>query len=289
MDATNFSFRTAAGIAFFNGSATAVEMANAAGPAMLNEAASGTNPTLVPNRADPDTGIGWNSSNNFSLIAGSTKVASISSNQIQVVDGSEGAPTIAFLADGDTGIYRHTTNVIGFCAGGSRVASIGASGFSATNSTGGMILNEAASGTNPTLVPNRADFDTGIGWVSADIGALVAGGNSTLQWNSSGKVGIGATPGTPMLNIQSGSLGTAMQLSDGVNYGLNINGVSGGCAFVMNGTQVLHLGNATDGNLLTLNSTTGSTGGTGSAGAGNQYVELNINGNRYKLLHDGTI
>ena len=33
----------------------------------------------------------------------------------------------------------------------------------------------------------------------------------------------------------------------------------------------------------------GTTGGTGSAGAGNQHVELTIDGVTYKLLHDGTV
>jgi len=33
----------------------------------------------------------------------------------------------------------------------------------------------------------------------------------------------------------------------------------------------------------------GTTGGSGSAGSGNQYVELNINGTTYKVLHDGTV
>jgi hypothetical protein len=33
----------------------------------------------------------------------------------------------------------------------------------------------------------------------------------------------------------------------------------------------------------------GTTGGTGSAGAGNQYVELVIGGTTYKVLHDGTV
>ncbi len=32
--------------------------------------------------------------------------------------------------------------------------------------------------------------------------------------------------------------------------------------------------------------TTETTGGVGSAGAGNQYVELEIDGITYKLLHD---
>jgi len=35
--------------------------------------------------------------------------------------------------------------------------------------------------------------------------------------------------------------------------------------------------------------TDGTTGGSASAGAGNQYVELNVNGTTYKVLHDGTV
>ena len=34
---------------------------------------------------------------------------------------------------------------------------------------------------------------------------------------------------------------------------------------------------------------TGTTGGTGSAGSGNQYVEMRIGANTYKVLHDGTV
>ena len=33
----------------------------------------------------------------------------------------------------------------------------------------------------------------------------------------------------------------------------------------------------------------GTTGGTDSAGAGNQYVELTIGSTTYKVLHDGTV
>lgn len=40
---------------------------------------------------------------------------------------------------------------------------------------------------------------------------------------------------------------------------------------------------------LEVDSNTGSTAGAGSAGSGNQYVELKIAGVRYKLLHDGSI
>jgi len=44
--------------------------ANAAGPAIVNEAATITNPTLIPNKADPDTGVGWQATDALSLIAG---------------------------------------------------------------------------------------------------------------------------------------------------------------------------------------------------------------------------
>jgi len=38
-----------------------------------------------------------------------------------------------------------------------------------------------------------------------------------------------------------------------------------------------------------MTSSDGDTGGSASAGAGNQYVEVNINGTVYKVLHDGTV
>ena len=40
---------------------------------------------------------------------------------------------------------------------------------------------------------------------------------------------------------------------------------------------------------VTLTTSSGTTGGIGSAGAGTQYVEANIEGATYKLLHDGTV
>jgi hypothetical protein len=53
-------------------SGTAILATNAAGPAIQNETADWDNPTLIPNRADPDTGIGWASTNNMTLVGGGT-------------------------------------------------------------------------------------------------------------------------------------------------------------------------------------------------------------------------
>ena len=281
----------------FNVTPTALNIANAAGPALLNEAATSTNPTLVPNRANPGDGIGAAAAGNLHLITnGGNRVAIGGSGVVNILTaGSFGTPALSFNSDFDTGIYHSAADTLAFATGGGGRLTINTSTVTSgltidvTTASGPAMLNEAATSTNPTLVPSKADPDTGMGWVSADIGALVAGGAKALEWNSSSNVGIGASASTPRLNIQSAALGSALQLSDGTNYGLNFNGVSGGVELVMNGTQTMVLGNVTNGDLLEINTTTGSTGGTGSAGAGNQYVELKINGNRYKLLHDGTI
>jgi hypothetical protein len=50
---------------------------NAAGPVFVNEAATTTNPTLCPNRAEDDTGIGW-ASDTLHFVLGGTSYASLS-------------------------------------------------------------------------------------------------------------------------------------------------------------------------------------------------------------------
>jgi len=48
----------------------AIQASNAAGPAIVDEAATQTNPTLIPNKAELTTGVGWSSTNVLSLICG---------------------------------------------------------------------------------------------------------------------------------------------------------------------------------------------------------------------------
>ena len=98
---------------------------NSTGPGVLNEAASSTNPTLVPNKDDTDTGIAGNGSNALYAIAGGTSVMEFQAGQAKVTGN-----------------------------------------FLASNAAGPGFLDEAATITNPTLTPNRADSDTGawLGW-----------------------------------------------------------------------------------------------------------------------------
>lgn len=59
------------------------------------------------------------------------------------------------------------------------------------DAAGPTIVNEAATATNPTLIPNRAEVDTGLGWAAADTLTLITGGSERVRVDSSGRVGIG--------------------------------------------------------------------------------------------------
>jgi len=81
---------------------------NAAGPSILNEAATSTNPTLVPNKADPDTGVGWSAADKLSLITGGAEAVHIDDSQnvkflnskwLQFVDNA-GTGTVPFATVG---------------------------------------------------------------------------------------------------------------------------------------------------------------------------------------------
>lgn len=193
---------------------------DAAGPTILNEAASSTNPTLLPNRADGDTGIGWVSTDQLGMVAGGLSIMGISTagisvngtsslfgdvtvtGNIAVADGNgaiivneaatSGNPTLVpNKTDLDTGIGWAVANELSMVAGGNEImrfrggASIIARQSLVTNTSGsGAMINQAASSTAPTFAPNQSDTDTGIGWNAADSAALIAGGANAFNWNS---------------------------------------------------------------------------------------------------------
>ena len=77
---------------------------NAAGPAFLNEAATTTNPTLIPDKAEEDTGIGW-ASNTIHIVLGGANEYSFSTTVAQFTDNILQRPV---LKD-----YGETVSVIG--------------------------------------------------------------------------------------------------------------------------------------------------------------------------------
>ena len=156
-----------------------IETTNAAGPTLQNEAATTTNPTLIPNRVDETTGMGWAASVLHFIIAGTSEV-SISASTMDMNSNS-----ITDAGDIET-----------------------------TNAAGPTLQNEAATGTNPTLIPNRAEEDTGIGWGS-DVIYIALGGaeeygfsTTALDMNSNNLTEVGTYGGTGAITISPTAAGT---------------------------------------------------------------------------------
>jgi hypothetical protein len=124
-------------------------------------------------------------------------------------------PTLAF-GDGDTGLYESQDDWIGIAAAGSRCFYINSSQVSGDTSGSGTIMNEAASTTNPTLVPSWPDYDTGIGSGGADELSLITGGVERLHISSDGYIGIGTNDPSYLLDITSNDDGNqSMQVHIG--------------------------------------------------------------------------
>jgi len=71
-------------------------LANAAGPTILNEAASTTNPTLIPNRVDLTTGIGWNTG---TLVINASSKAVVSANTTRTEIVGTDFPSLRVIRD----------------------------------------------------------------------------------------------------------------------------------------------------------------------------------------------
>ena len=307
---------------------------NAAGPGLLNEAATATNPTLVPNRADPDTGVGWVSADIGSLVAGGAEALRWANGTVTIagqaiatgftgtLDGVLGSGTAAaatvttlvtsgIISVDDTttstsgttgsihtdgglgvagtstliGVTTHGGNVVsdtdstddlgttgvrwanlfvdaitatdqitatgftgtldGVLGGGTpaaaSVTTLGASStISATNAAGPSMRNVAATATVPPLNPNKADADTGVGWVSANIGSLVAGGVEALRW-ANGTVTIAGNLATAAGGIATASLAdnavTLAKMAGGTDGNLITYDTSGDPAYVAAGSS----------------------------------------------------
>jgi hypothetical protein len=94
----------------------------------MNEVASRTNPTVVPDHADEDTGIGSGGSDELSIIAGGVEAIRVEETvgnvfityfgPILVPNGAAGAAAYAFDGDDDTGFFSPGADSVALTAGG---------------------------------------------------------------------------------------------------------------------------------------------------------------------------
>jgi len=112
-------------------------------------------------------------------------VDSIDTHSVNV--GSQGGtgssatkPSLAF-GDGNTGFYESANDQISITMGGAERFFMDTGAFKAKDAAGGALLNEAATSTNPTFIPNRTDTDTGIGSQGLDSLDLITGGVDAIR------------------------------------------------------------------------------------------------------------
>jgi hypothetical protein len=123
-----------------------------------------------------DADLVWNDSTKVLQIGASTSTA-----QLKLpISNDAVTPTLAF-GDGDSGLYESADDTLTFAIAGAASFAIASTGLTAADANGPALLNETASATNPTLVPDRSDPDTGIGTGTADTLSLIAGGVEMIR------------------------------------------------------------------------------------------------------------
>ena len=127
-------------------------------------------------------------------------------------------------ADGDTSITADTDDQIDIRIGGSDLIVMAAAQTTFTqniltaNAAGPALVNEAATTTNPTLIPNQAELDTGIGWAS-DTLHVVLGGANKLAYSAASFAFQEATA----ISTTAGALNLTPTTIVGVNETANAN------------------------------------------------------------------
>ena len=102
-------------------------------------------------------------------------------NVAYFANGTTVAPSIAFTSDTDTGFYRVSADRLGIALAGSAYYQFSTTKFGCSNSTMPAILRENGTATNPNIVPEEGDVDTGIGLAAADQLSLIAGGTEIIR------------------------------------------------------------------------------------------------------------
>jgi hypothetical protein len=131
-------------------------------------------------------------------------------------DASAGDTAVMAASGGSADIYIAGTKEYDFSASSAdfnanTIDDVGT--ISATNAAGPSVINLAATTTVPTLVPNRAETDTGIGWASDTLHVVLGASSeysfsaSTLNMGNNTLTSVGASGndfGAAQLDLASG-------------------------------------------------------------------------------------
>ena len=109
---------------------------------------------------------------------------------------------------------------------------------------------------------------------SAEFVVANSSASERMRIDSSGNLGVATSNPQARVDIRTAALGTALQLSDDTNYGVNMLGVSGGFRMKMNGAQTLTIDQTDNANVFHIN-------GSGNLGIGHTSPtqKLHVSGN----------
>jgi len=200
----------------------------------------------------------------FQVLAnGQTTIA----GQALFAAGSAAAPAVSSSAAPDTGIYWSGGNTLRMSNGGTASWLFSLNELSNGNYTSSALLGETVSYTNPTVVANKSDLDTGLGGAVTNINqlSLIAGGNEVVRVSSTEvtfrptglKVGIGTTtpysilsvattdqqaPTYKLLTVASTTGASLFQVNAGGNVGIGVTNPTVKLAIQGIGTDTATLG-----------------------------------------------
>ena len=189
------------GTSRFNFSANSFNANDTNGASILNEAASSTNPTIAPNKADVETGIGAAADDQLSFIAGGIEGMRIneatstinvgintdgtSGRMLEILDSNSQQLRLTTTEDTDytdfnMGVGSMSFDTTGstfiFKQGGAEKVRIQGGSIVCFDTEGPQMVNVQSQATTPTLIPNRQDGDTGVGHRDTDQLSLISGG-----------------------------------------------------------------------------------------------------------------
>jgi len=213
----------------------------------MNEVASRTNPTVVPDHADPNTGLGSGGSDEMSLIAGgleAIRVTEVAGNfviqyfgVVTYPTGSAGQASVGFDGDEDTGLFSPGNDSVALTAGGVegvRYTEIGShviqrnenhTGLTASvtqTQAGGLAL--LSSYNEVATVATTGDALTAPAVVAGNRLLVINNGANSLQLFPAVGDDIGAGVDTA-INIAAGELGVFLG-RDATNWDTLYNGSS---------------------------------------------------------------
>jgi hypothetical protein len=133
-------------------------------------------------------------------IAETTSATGVTVDSVLLKDGL--VLTSAGLASGvavgvgyaGDGFWSIASGQIGVAVGGTNKWRITGNDFRSENASGPTLINEAVTGTNPTLSPRVGDYDTGIGSSAANQLSLITAGAQGVGISSAGEVTKPLTP-----------------------------------------------------------------------------------------------